>query len=148
MFLKHYYDALTEGEPKAAFDAGKTFSDIIAMVNRAFWLLAFALVVARAQAGLGDAAAWYETFAMWTSMALCGWALPAMLAVQILFIAFRSLDEVKDRKWRIGYKCGVFVLAVLLISTVNFSWTAIKKDLDRQETEKVQIEHTRRLSNP
>lgn len=143
MFLKEYYSALTTGKPKEAFDAGKTLSDIIAMANRAFWLLAFALVVTRALANLGSDAQWYETLAMWTCIAVFGWILPAVLGVQILLIAFRSLSTMKEQKWQCRAKIAVFFTMAFLISAVNFSWTAIDRSIERQEIAKRQLDEMR-----
>ncbi|MGV1754854.1 hypothetical protein [Agrobacterium sp. CG674] len=147
MFLKEYFEALTTpakpgfevDKAKAAFGAGKALSDIIAMVNRAFWLLAFALLLNRAYFGLGPDLGFGYKVALWTCIAIFGWIIPAILGLQILYIAFRSLDKVKPEKHRIWYKGAVTIVFALLMTAVNFSWIAVNKDFERQELAKKQL---------
>ncbi len=143
MFLEKYCDAITKGTGKEAFDAGKTLSDIIAMVNRAFWLLAFGLVVLRAKAGMEaanpDSLEWYQWLAAWFCILLLGWIVPSVLAIQILLIAFRDLNGMKDAKARAKWKLGVTGIMAVLITAVALSWGLVNQDLERQELAQRQL---------
>jgi len=135
LFLYKYYDALNIGPAKEAFDAGKVLSDIIAMVNRAFWLVAFSLLVMRTAITMGDAAAWYEKAAMWICIVIFGMVVPTVLAIQVLAITFRALDELKNPVATNIWKGVAALVMASLIGCVTVSWIAYENSVHRQETQ-------------
>lgn len=98
MFIRHYILAMLEGTPKQAFEVGKTFSDVIAMFNRAIWLLVLSNLILIARHHLGGDLAWWQGWIMSASSIVFGFAIPAILITQVMFFVVRSVAQLRNRR--------------------------------------------------
>lgn len=110
MFLKTYFIELFTGKPKEAFDVHKTFSDIVAMGQRAVWSFLIGIAALKILTLLTHRLAWWQIYAAKTTLFLFAYLIPILLLVGAWQVGIRGFAAVVHG----GYRWTLWVTFTLL----------------------------------